>query len=62
MLAAQHSDAGLVVLLLQAGADPRRTDHHGLTAANHARRAGHEGLARLIEAAGKGESVKAGSE
>jgi len=51
MLAAAHGNAPLVRLLLAAGADARHADPDGLTAAAHARRNGHEALARQIEAA-----------
>ena len=50
MLAARRGDVGMVRLLQQAGADVRRTDRAGLSAIDHARRAGHEALARHLEA------------
>ncbi|WP_428936839.1 ankyrin repeat domain-containing protein [Fontivita pretiosa] len=39
----------LVMLLIDAGADPTRRDHDGLTAADHARSNDHHDLANLIE-------------
>jgi ankyrin repeat protein len=51
MLAAARGDGALVRLLLDVGADARRTDRDGLTAASHARRASHPALADQIEAA-----------
>jgi ankyrin repeat protein len=55
MLAAARGDEVLVRELLQAGVDVRRVDNDNLTAADHARRAGHEALARQIEAAVSGQ-------
>jgi hypothetical protein len=40
-----------VQLLLQAGADPRRADRDGTTAATHAERLGHVSLTRILRAA-----------
>jgi ankyrin repeat protein len=48
MLAALRGDDTLVELLLQAGADTRRTDRSGATAADLALRAGHEALAQRL--------------
>ena len=42
----------LARLLLQAGADARRTDRYGASAIAHARGAGHEALARFLEQGG----------
>jgi ankyrin repeat protein len=49
MLAAQRGDAPLVRLLLDAGADPQRTDRDGLRAADLAQQAGHAALLPLLE-------------
>ena len=38
MLAASHGDVACVRLLLEAGADPTRSDEEGKTAINHARK------------------------
>ncbi|MEZ5608682.1 MAG: ankyrin repeat domain-containing protein [Burkholderiaceae bacterium] len=51
MRAAARGDAAQVQRLLDAGADPRRTDPQGHSAADYARRAGHVTLARLLERA-----------
>jgi hypothetical protein len=51
MLAAGRGDVTLVRMLLAAGADARRADHDGLTAAAHARRGGHEVLAGELDQA-----------
>lgn len=48
MRAAAQGDAPLVERLLAAGADRSRTDQRGWTAADHARHAGHEALARRL--------------
>jgi len=51
MLAASshRCSPALVMLLIDAGADPTRRDHDGLTAADHARSNDHHDLANLIE-------------
>ena len=52
MLAARRGDVGMARLLVGAGADARRTDRQGVSAIEHARRAGHEALARHLEQGG----------
>ena len=49
MLAARRGDAALVQLLLNAGADPARTDRAGRSAVDHARDAGHAALAQRLQ-------------
>ena len=51
MLAAMRGDDGMVRVLLAAGADRARHDQRGASAADYARRAGHEALARRLEPA-----------
>jgi len=50
MLAARRGDEPMVRLLLASGSDRSKTDSAGLTAAEHARRAGHATLAALLDA------------
>jgi ankyrin repeat protein len=52
MFAAQHGHAGLVQLLLTAGADPNRRGAHGLTALGFAEQNEHHEVTRLIRGAG----------
>lgn len=49
MIAAQRGDAALVRLLLDAGADTRRTDHDGLRAIDLAQQAGHTDLLPALQ-------------
>ena len=48
MHAAQRGDANMVKLLLEAGADATLKDRNGLSAAELARRNGHEAVADLL--------------
>jgi len=49
MMAAQYGPSACVDLLLQAGADPRRENDLGLTAAEFASRAGRDSLAKKLK-------------
>lgn len=50
MLAALNGQAAAVQALLTLGAQSALVDGEGLTAAQHARRQGHSGIADLLEA------------
>jgi len=57
MQAAMVGDADAVALLLQYGADPALRDREGRTAADLARAAGHESLARRLSTDSEAERI-----
>ena len=48
MIAAEMGRREMVSALAQAGAETQLRDNYGLTAAGRARRAGHDGIERLL--------------